>query len=271
MTEGRKSMKPVTVRNVKIGKGMPKICVPIVGVTKEEIYEEAKNMKKLPVDLVEWRGDWFADILEPEQTAEVLGGLRKILGRRPILFTFRTKKEGGEKEITAEEYEKINRQVIATGNADRIDVEIFIDGEKNETEDGGQEGTVERLIREAHAHDVKVIASSHDFEKTPPKEVIISRLMRMQDAGADIAKIAVMPKDRADVLTLLSATEEMCREYARCPVVTMSMSARGVLSRLCGEVFGSAITFASAGKASAPGQMDVDELKEVLKILHKNM
>ena len=82
MTEGRKSMKPVTVRNVKIGKGMPKICVPIVGVTKEEIYEEAKNMKKLPVDLVEWRGDWFADILEPEQTAEVLGGLRKILGRR---------------------------------------------------------------------------------------------------------------------------------------------------------------------------------------------
>ena len=103
-------------------------------------------MKKLPVDLVEWRGDWFADILEPEQTAEVLGGLRKILGRRPILFTFRTKKEGGEKEITAEEYEKINRQVIATGNADMIDVEIFIDGEegkKNETEDGGQEGTVE--------------------------------------------------------------------------------------------------------------------------------
>ena len=45
MTEGRKSMKPVTVRNVKIGKGMPKICVPIVGVTKEEIYEEAKNRK----------------------------------------------------------------------------------------------------------------------------------------------------------------------------------------------------------------------------------
>ena len=35
-------MNPVVVRNVKIGEGIPKICVPIVGITREEILESGK-------------------------------------------------------------------------------------------------------------------------------------------------------------------------------------------------------------------------------------
>ena len=93
----------------------------------------------------------------------------------------------------------------------------------------------------------------------------------MQEIGADIPKIAVMPQSRRDVLTLLAATEEMTSTYADRPIVTMSMSGTGVLSRLCGEVFGSAMTFGAAGKASAPGQMEVEDLKTVLGLIHKGM
>ena len=39
-------MKAVEVRNIKIGEGIPKICVPIVGVTKEDIINEAKKQVK---------------------------------------------------------------------------------------------------------------------------------------------------------------------------------------------------------------------------------
>ena len=92
----------------------------------------------------------------------------------------------------------------------------------------------------------------------------------MEEAGADIAKIAVMPESTEDVLTLLSATCKAKKELT-CPVITMSMAGTGVISRLGGEVFGSSMTFGAAKKASAPGQLGVTDLSTVLDLLHKAM
>ena len=261
-------MNPVIVRKVKIGEGMPKICVPVVGVTRDEIFAQAENIAELSVDIVEWRGDWFEDITEQQQVREILSGLRKILKETPLLFTFRTLQEGGERELDVHSYELLKRFVIETGYADMIDVELFIETKKMAAV---KDGVITNLIREAHAHGVKVVASNHDFMKTPSKDVIIKRLCVMQEAGADIAKIAVMPQNKEDVLTLLQATEEMCRIHGKTPVITMSMSGSGLISRLCGEVFGSAVTFGSAGQASAPGQMDAAELRNILNAIHRNL
>ena len=107
--------------------------------------------------------------------------------------------------------------------------------------------------------------------KTPEKSDIINRLCKMQNMGADIPKIAVMPQSKRDVLVLLAATEEMVTEYADRPIITMSMAGTGVISRLCGEVFGSSMTFGAATKASAPGQMEVNDLSTILDLLHKAM
>ncbi|CGY42856.1 3-dehydroquinate dehydratase [Salmonella enterica subsp. enterica serovar Typhi] len=81
-------------------------------------------------------------------------------------------------------------------------------------------------------------------------------------------KIAVMPQSKHDVLTLLTATLEMQQHYADRPVITMSMAKEGVISRLAGEVFGSAATFGAVKQASAPGQIAVNDLRSVLMILH---
>ena len=86
--------------------------------------------------------------------------------------------------------------------------------------------------------------------------------------GCDILKLAVMPRNAGDVLTLLGATEEMNRCHARQPVVTMSMSGQGVISRLCGEIFGSAMTFGAVGQVSAPGQVQIEDLNAVLQMIH---
>ena len=147
-----------------------------------------------------------------------------------------------------------------TGYVDLIDVEIFTGDE-----------IVKKIIDGAHAAGVKVIASNHDFFKTPAKADIIYRLRKMQDMNADIPKIAVMPQNKKDVLTLLAATEEMATNYADRPIITMSMAGTGVISRLCGEVFGSSMTFGAAKKASAPGQMGVNDLNTVLGLLHNAM
>lgn len=252
--------KYVEVRGVKIGEGVPKICVPIVGKTKEEILAAARSFEDVALDVVEWRVDWFEGVFDFEKVEDVLKELRAVLGETPILMTFRTSKEGGEKSIEPEDYAKLNIKAAQTGYVDFIDVEIFTG-----------DAIVTKIIDGAHAAGVKVIASNHDFHKTPEKSDIIYRLRKMQDMNADIPKIAVMPQNKKDVLTLLSATEEMTSLYADRPIITMSMAGTGVISRLCGEVFGSSMTFGAAKKASAPGQMGVKELETVLGLLHSAM
>lgn len=251
-------MHTVKVRNTTIGEGKPKICIPIVGRTAAEIIQQAENIRLLPADIVEWRTDWYEDILDMEKMLRTAHGLRNALDDIPLLFTFRTAQEGGEKTITRPQYEALNIAAAKSGSVDLIDVEAFTESD-----------TVTRIIQTAHASSVRVIASNHDFIKTPEESEIIRRLCKMQELGADIAKIAVMPKSKQDVMTLLSATLKMHENYADRPIVTMSMSGTGAVSRIIGEFTGSALTFGTAGKASAPGQIGACELNEVLEIIHQ--
>ena len=250
----------VEVRGVRIGEGIPKICVPIVGTTRDEILAAAKSFESVKKDVVAWRADWFEGVFDFAQVEAVLKELRRVLGNTPILFTFRTANEGGEKAIEPAAYAELNKRAAATGLIDLVDVEAFTGDE-----------VVRDIIESAHESGVVVVASNHDFEKTPEKDEIVRRLRKMQELGADIPKIAVMPQSRKDVLTLLSATEEMASKYADRPIITMSMSATGLISRLCGECFGSALTFGAVGKASAPGQMNASDLSEILNLIHTSL
>lgn len=249
----------VEVRGVKFGEGMPKICVPLVGKNNLELVEEANSLKTLKLDVVEWRVDHHEDVEDLSKIEEALKVLRESLGDMPLLVTFRTKKEGGEKEVSTEYYSKLNKAIVATGMTDMIDVELFTG-----------DAIVKEIVDFAHSKDVKVVMSNHDFFKTPTKEEIISRLCKMQVMNADLPKIAVMPQTTEDVLTLLSATNEMVTKHANRPIITMSMAGLGVVSRLAGEVFGSALTFGAAKAASAPGQVPVEKLEQVLQIVHES-
>lgn len=250
-------MNAVKVRNIEIGTGIPKICVPIVGETRAEIVRAAQEITDIGTDVVEWRADWYDECGQVPAVAETLRLLRDILGETPVLFTLRTAKEGGKKDITPSEYVKLNQDVIKSGYVDLVDAELFTG-----------DAYVRSIIETAHDFGVKVVVSNHEFNRTPEKEELIKRLIKMQELGADIPKIAVMPQNKKDVLTLLAATGEMADEHARGPIITMSMAGTGVISRICGEVFGSALTFGAVGKGSAPGQLGVKELRTVLNLLH---
>lgn len=253
-------MNTVQVKNVTIGEGLPKIIVPIVGQTKDEIIAAAKSFANVELDIVEWRVDWFEGVFDFDQVKDVAQALRDVLQDTPILFTFRTAKEGGEKAIEPEAYVELNQNIAKTGLVDLVDVEAFTGDDY-----------VAQIIEVAHQNNVKVVASNHDFDKTPDQADIVSRLRKMQEQGADIPKIAVMPNNKKDVMTLLAATEEMATNYADRPIITMSMAGTGLISRLCGEVFGSAATFGAVGKVSAPGQMNAEDLNTILTLIHKSL
>ncbi|KEH90966.1 type I 3-dehydroquinate dehydratase [Clostridium novyi] len=250
-------MKTVNIRGVILGEGIPKVCTPLVGRSLKELREEINLLKDIDCDLVEFRADFFEHVENIQKVKEVLLEIREALKEKPILFTFRSAKEGGEREVESEFYCKLNKEIIKTKLIDAIDIELF-----------NEEESILELIKIAHDEDVKVVMSNHDFHKTPPKEEMISRLVKMQELGADVTKIAVMPKGSSDVLTLLEATNDMKIKYAKTPFITMSMKGVGMISRISGEVFGSAVTFGASKKASAPGQLQVKELKEILNVVH---
>ncbi len=252
-------IEAVTVKGVTLGEGRPKICVPVVGATVEAIIAQARIAAATKADLVEWRVDHFQEWQDTRQVLAVLEQVAGIAAPRPVLFTFRTDREGGAQAITGEEYAALNLAAAVSGYADLIDVELFFG-----------DAFVKKLVKELQQAGARVICSSHDFDKTPSAEEIVHRLCRMQELGADVLKIAVMPVCTEDVLTLLSATVKMKEQYAKKPLVTMSMSGMGVVSRLAGETFGSAMTFGAAGKASAPGQVGIEELYQMLAVLHNS-
>ena len=249
-------MESLKIRNMELGAGRPKICVPLTGSDQEQLQAEAEAAMKKSIDLVEWRGDCFCrvhDLTEMEQTAKIL---RQQMGDCPILFTCRT--EDGRFSISIRDYIELNKRMIATGCIDLVDVELFMG-----------DMVCRELVEYAQAHHVAVVISNHEFEQTPDVDVMVRRLQSMRYLGADVPKIAVMPKNNRDVLKLLQATDTFNQWFGDCPIITMSMGKMGVISRLCGETFGSALTFATVGKASAPGQISVDEVETILDILHQ--
>lgn len=251
-------MKTVSVKNLVLGEGAPKIIVSLMGKDLASVKSEAQAYRDADFDILEWRVDHFADIASLNAVLEAVRAIREIMPQTPLLFTFRSANEGGEQAISTNAYIALNRAAIDSGLVDMIDLELFTGDE-----------LVKATVEYAHLNDVKVIMSNHDFHKTPSEEEIVKRLCKMQALGADIPKIALMPQSRSDVLTLLAATLKMQEQYADRPVITMSMSKTGVISRLAGEVFGSAATFGAVKKASAPGQIAVSDLRTVLSILHQ--
>ncbi len=249
-------MSCVLVRGCAIGEGRPKVIIPIVERSETAILEKAAEFSTKKADCVEWRADWFENVLDAEALSRCLHGLRDALGEMLLLVTFRTKAEGGEKALTPEQYKAFCTTVCDSGCADLLDIEFFPNRD-----------SLPELIAQAHAAGLKVVCSSHDFQKTPPRAELVDRMSAMQDAGADLPKLAVMPTCRADVLELLAATTEMADHHPETPVITMSMGGLGAVSRLCGEAFGSAMTFANPGQASAPGQVPLDVVNAVLESL----
>ena len=253
-------MNPIVVKNVKIGEGMPKVCLPIVGHTQYEIVSQAMTIASLKPDIVEFRIDWFDSIFEDETVLDMLKQVRKLIGNLPLLYTFRRVEEGGLQKVNLKRYTELNKLAIESGLVDMVDIELMT-GER----------TVKTIISCAKKHNVVVVVSNHDFEKTPTKAEMLERLDAMLELGADIPKIAVMPQDNKDVLRLLDITDTFHKKHQDIPVITMSMGGTGVVSRIACEIFGSAVTFGCARMQSAPGQIEADELARVLHVVHSNL
>lgn len=251
--------KRIELDGKAVGSGrFPAICAPLVARSRDGLLAEAAVVAARKPDIIEWRVDFFEGIGDTAQVLAVAAHIRHASGGIPLLFTRRSMREGGER-IALSEQQVINlyRAVCAAGNVDIVDYEM------------GNDPAHVREVRElAQANRVKLILSFHDFSGTPALEFLNERFGEAERRGADIAKVAVMPRSMDDILTLLAATLQSSRKLG-IPVVSMAMGAQGALTRLCGWAFGSAMTFAVGEQSSAPGQMPIAEVEAGLAIMRK--
>ena len=157
-------MKVVNVKNVAIGEGMTKICVPLVAPTDYDVDYQSRIIAKSEPDMVEFRADMYEKCFDRDALMKTLEKIHDKLGRFPIVFTFRTKSEGGCMEATLSQYRDLLLDAIDSGYIDMVDVEYFSDTE-----------IVDEVIAEAHSKGVYVIVSNHDFKTTIPMEQIVER------------------------------------------------------------------------------------------------
>ena len=249
--------KVVKVKNLYIGQGKPKICAIVLGETVSEILAMVEQANQIDCDLIEFRADFYANILDPEKAKDVAAKVRHAC-RKPIIFTCRRKEEGGKQAIGLDAYKKLLKMVSDCYYAELIDVEASAIPDDKEFVD---------TLKDNGSY---VIISKHDFVKTPMFEEIIQDFSDMKDMGADIVKVAYMPNSKRDVLNLINASVNMANIYDFCPIIAISMGHLGTVTRIIGEFMESAITFASITKSSAPGQIPIDGLESVLNVIHEN-
>lgn len=236
----------------------PLICAPLVASNREQLVCDAETAVAAEPDLLEWRIDFFQQLENVDALTETIRALRQVIGETPLLVTRRSVHEGGE-SIDLDEAAVIERYgaLLATGEVDLLDYEI------------SQPNSCWQQVRAlSQAAAVPLIGSYHNFSETPVMAVLLERFQQAEQLGADIAKVAVMPQQPADVLRVLEATES-ANEQLQIPLISMSMAAMGVSSRLIGGQFGSCLTFATVGAASAPGQVPIGEVKTVLEVLKR--
>lgn len=253
-----------------IGEGLPKICVPLVGTTPEMLISELKEASHLPCHLVEWRADYYLNenLLAPrleDEVLAILNELRRII-EVPIIFTIRTKREGGDVVLPYAAYSSLIKTVATRGEADFVDIQIFSREGSNDTaeEDSIDQDAITKLIHTCHQAGKKVILSSHDMDKTPDQGEMLARLIAMVDLGADIPKLAVMANSQEDARILMETASIMAATYDQNPFIALAMGKEGMVTRICGGQFGSAITFAAGRRSSAPGQLSAELLSEYI-------
>lgn len=212
----------------------------VVAAIGQEPFDSAEKAKELGADILELR----IDLLDTD-VDHTLGQIKKT--GLPVIITNRMKQEGGSWEGTEEE--RIKTLISLLPLADAVDIELCA-------------GERDKVVKEAKKRGKTVIISTHVFQATPSPDVMRGVIKESFEAGADIAKLAVMPHSLEDVLTLLDVT--LNSEGAVC---TIAMGETGRHSRIIAPIYGSLMTYGYVGNTTAPGQFRVDELKSMLRKL----
>ena len=211
--------------------------VQAIDVTR---YEDA--------DIIEWR----ADFLAKEAILQVAPAVFEKFAGRELLFTLRTRSEGGEIDLSSEEYVQIIKDVTQLYQPDYVDFEYY----------------THKAVFDQMLDFPNLVLSYHNFQETPDNMMEI--LSELTSLTPKVVKVSVMAHTEQDILDLMNYTRGFKTLNPEQDYVTISMGKIGKVSRITSDVTGSSWSFASLDVASAPGQISLSNMKKIREILNED-
>lgn len=226
--------------NKMIKKECPLIAVSVSDNLKTKDFF---LIKKYNADIIELR----IDLLQNRDLKSIIAIILKIKEntKKCVLATIRSLKEGGKHDFSKSEKLYIYKNIIPI--IDYIDIEL-------------NSKYLYSLIPYAKKNKVKVIISYHNFIFTPSINNLNKLVLSFKKTDGDILKIAVMPNTLNDVRKLL----EFSVSKKNIKIITIAMGKLGMLSRVFFKVVGSLITFSSLNENTAPGQIKLKRIRELI-------
>ena len=213
--------------------------------------EEAQGidaMRYIDADIIEWR----ADFLPKEAILQVAPAIFEKFAGRELLFTLRTRAEGGEIDLSSEDYVQIIKDVAQLYQPEYLDFEYF-----------AHKDVFEQMLDFPN-----LVLSYHNFQETPDNMMEI--LSELTTLTPKVVKVSVMAHTEQDVLDLMNFTRGFKTLNPEQEYVTISMGKVGKVSRITSDVTGSSWSFASLDEASAPGQISLSSMKKIREILNED-
>ena len=224
-----------------------KLVVSVMPKSLEEAQAIDANRYE-DADIIEWR----ADFLPKDEILQVAPAIFEKFAGREILFTLRTRSEGGEIDLSAQEYVQVIKDVTQLYQPEYVDFEYF-----------GNKGVFDQMLDFPN-----LVLSYHNFQETP--ENMMEILSELTSLTPKVVKVSVMAHTEQDVLDLINFTRGFKTLNPEQEYVTISMGKVGKVSRITSDVTGSSWSFASLDEASAPGQISLSSMKKIREILNED-
>lgn len=224
-----------------------KLVVSIMPRTLEEA-QQLDRSRYDGADVIEWR----ADFLDKNEILTVAPAVFEKFAGREILFTLRTRGEGGQIDLTSEEYLAIIQDIQSIYHPDFIDFEFYSHRE-----------VFEQMLEFSN-----LVLSYHNFQETP--ENMMEILSELTSLSPKLVKVSVMAHNEQEVLDLMNYTRGFKTLNPEQDYVTISMGKVGKISRLTADLTGSSWSYASVGEESAPGQIPLENMRRIRELLNED-
>lgn len=219
----------------------------IVASVADNTYEDSIKAMDMGADIIELRIDLIEDPI-PDDLIELIHRIKLDTGLQCIA-TNRIQTDGGK--WNGSEQKRIELLENVAPYVDAIDIELSTD-----------KTILSSAIEMTKDNNCTAIISYHNFSSTPDTARMDEIIDSAFSVGADIAKIAVTPGSKKDVLDLLQVTLNSQK-----PVCTISMGKIGKHTRVIAPFYGSVLTYGYVDSPTAPGQMRIDELRSTMEMI----
>ncbi|GLB47368.1 3-dehydroquinate dehydratase [Philodulcilactobacillus myokoensis] len=249
-------MTTLTINNLKIGAGKPKVCVPITAATSDEVIAEGSKLLTTSADLVLLRLDYLENIKDADKTIQTIQTLRHWTTGLPLIVDLRTKASGANIALSDEDIQSVLIQIITAKVADAIKIDDRLDPKIQN-----------RIKNAANNNQIRIITAHYYLMQRPTKDQMVDKIDQLEQTKlSDLVEISTIPTNKEQVLDLMQACLTASRNQSH-PIIITAVGPLGKTIQLASVACNNSIIYEPLKDANYLGQYSITQLSKMNKML----